>query len=114
MTDHPQALKKYIQKEKDKGAVIGPLTLIAFKNKVGVSPISTRPKKNSKDRRVIIDLSFPPGEAVNDGMIKDNYMGLYVKLTFPRIDDLPVRIYNLGPKARMFKINLSNILDRYP
>ena len=113
-TDHPQALREYINKEIRKGAVMGPFEVIPFKENVGISPISTRPKKSSQERRVIIDLSFPPGESVNDGMIKDNYMGHYVKLTFPRVDDLALRIYTLGESAMMFKIDLSRYFRQLP
>ena len=59
-TEHPKALDKYIGKEMSKGAIIGPFKSIPFADKVGISPISTRPKKNSTERRVIVDLSFPP------------------------------------------------------
>ena len=101
--EHPEAL------EKAASAILGPFSKIPFKptDKVGISPISTRPKKHSKDRRVIINLSFPKGSAVNDGMIKDNYMGMEAKLTFPRTDDLAFRLYKLGRNAAMFKIDLS-------
>ena len=51
---------------------MGPFDKIPFQNKVGISPLSTRPKKDSDKRRVILDLSFPMGGAVNDGIIKDN------------------------------------------
>ena len=112
--DHPEALISYINKEKGKEAVMGPYEKIPFKGKVGISPISTRPKKNTSERRIIVDLSFPSGEAVNDGMIKDNYMGLQAKLTFPRVDDLALRIYTLGHKARMFKIDLSRYFRQLP
>ena len=113
-TDHPQALKDYIHKEIEKGAVLGPFSTIPFEDKVGISPISTRPKKNSTERRVIIDLSYPQGSAVNDGMIKDNYMGLHAKLTFPKTDDLALRIFQLGKNARMFKIDLSRYFRQLP
>ena len=105
--EHPRALEKYIQKENRNGAIIGPFEKIPFTAKVGISPISTRPKKNTTERRVIIDLSFPEGQAVNSGMIKDNYMGMEVKLSFPGTDQLALRIYRLGPKAHMYKIDLS-------
>ena len=55
-TDYPQALQKYIAKEKKKGAVLGPFKKIPFNRHVGISPISTRPKKNSEDRGIIVDL----------------------------------------------------------
>ena len=84
-TDHPAALKTYIEKEKSHDAVIGPFNHIPFSKNVGISPISTRPKKCSTDRRVIIDLSFLMGEGVNDGMQKDTYLGFAARLKFPKI-----------------------------
>ena len=113
-TDFPAALDKYIHKEAEKGVVMGPFEAIPFSSNVGISPISTRPKKSSPDRRIIIDLSFPPGQAVNDGMIRDNYLGQWVKLTFPRVDDLALRIYTLGKSAMMFKIDLSRYFRQLP
>ena len=47
-------------------------------------------------------------------MIKDNYMGQYVKLTFPGVDDLALRIYTLGNEAMMFKIDLSRYFRQLP
>ena len=112
--EYPQALKDYVRKEKSKGAIMGPFSKIPFKDRVGISPISTRPKKNSQERRVIIDLSFPVGEAVNDGMIKGNYLGLEAQLTFPRTDDLASHISQLGQGAYMFKIDLSRYFRQIP
>ena len=113
-TDHPEALKKYIDKEMSKGALMGPFSKIPFNTKVGISPISTRPKKQSEERRVIINLSFPHGEAVNDGMVKGNYLGFMAELTFPKTDDLAMRIAHLGQGAFMFKIDLSRYFCQIP
>ena len=112
--DHPEALKKYIQKEQEKGAILGPFSKIPFKSRVGISPISTRPKKQSQDRRVIIDLSFPHTKAVNDGMVKNNYLGFAAELTFPKTDDLARRIAELGENTMMFKIDLSRYFRQIP
>ena len=60
-------------------------TKIPFSRHVGISPLSTRPKRGSEDRRVILDLSFPIGESVNDGIPKDTYMGFHAKLTSPEL-----------------------------
>ena len=113
-TDYPHVLDKYIQKEKNKEAVIGPLHIIPFRRNLGISPLSTRPKKTSEGRRIILDLSFPKGDAVNDGIIKDNYPRNWVKLTFPRVDDLALSIYHLGKGAMMFKIDLSRYFRQLP
>ena len=105
-TDYPEALQKYIKKETGYGAIIGPFTEIPFPDKVGISPLSTRPKKESEERRVILDLSFPPEKSVNDGIIKDNYLGFHAKLTFPRTDELAHRIFQLGKEALLYKVDL--------
>ena len=60
--EHPKALQKYIEKEQTHGAVMGPFNKIPFQNKIGISPLSTRPKKDTEERRIILDLSFPIGE----------------------------------------------------
>ena len=104
---YPQALDKYVKKEKEKGAILRPFKVIPFSNKVGISPISTRPKKQTQERRIIIDLSFPPGNSINDGMIKGSYLGMQAELTFPKTDDLAKRIAQLGVGACMFKVDLS-------
>ena len=105
-TEYPEALEKYIKKEQSYGAIIGPLEAIPFTEKMGVSPLSTRPKKDSPDRRIILDLSYPPGESVNDGIIKNNYLGFTITLSFPRTDEFALRIYKLGKGALMYKIDL--------
>ena len=113
-SEHPEALRKYIQKEQAQGAVMGPFERIPFQGKIGISPLSTRPKKDSDDRRIILDLSFPIGNSINDGMIKDNYLGFSAKLTFPKVDDFALRIYSLGKGCMMFKVDLSRYFRQLP
>ena len=113
-TEHPEQLRKYIEKETKYSAVMGPYSKIPFTSKVGTSPLSTRAKKESTDRRVILDLSFPWGEAVNDGIPKDSYMGLPTKLTFPKTDHFALRIFQLGPGCFIFKIDLSRYFKQIP
>ena len=105
-TEHPEALTKYIAKEQKYEAIMGPFEVIPFNSLVGISTLSTRPKKESEERRIILDLSFPPGYSVNDGIIKDNYLGFHTKLSFPKIDEFALRVYKLGKGAHMFKIDL--------
>ena len=113
-TDFPQHLTNYISKERQKGAVMGPYDKIPFPDKVGISPLSTRPKKGSEERRVILDLSFPVGNSVNEGIPKDTYLGFTADLTFPKTDDFALRIFNLGPGCYMFKIDLSRYFRQIP
>ena len=92
-TEYPEALAKYIRKEQQHEAVMGPYQHIP---KVGISPLSSRPKRGSQERRIILDLSLPVGNAVSDGMIKDNYMGLKAKLSFPKVDEFCGQDLHLG------------------
>ena len=93
---------------------MGPYRNIPFSGPVGISPLSTRPKKGSTERRVILDLSFPIGGSVNDGIGKDNYLGMEAKLIFPKTDDFARRIFTLGKGCCMFKIDLSRYFRQIP
>ena len=53
-----------------------------------MSPLNTVPKKDSNERRIILDLSFPKGTAINDSVSKDFYLGEKVSLSYPGVDDL--------------------------
>ena len=113
-TEYPQHLSKYVRKELSYRAVMGPYKKIPFQGMVGISPLSTRPKRDSQDRRVILDLSFPIGQAVNDGIPKDTYLGLEAKLAFPKSDKFALRIFQLGDNCHMFKIDLSRYFRQIP
>ena len=112
--EHPQELDKYIKKELKYEAIMGPYKKIPFTHNVGISPLSTRPKKDSADRQVILDLSFPIGDSVNDGIPKDLYLGFTAQLTFPKTDDYAFRIFHLGLGCYMFKIDLSRYFREIP
>ena len=113
-TEYTDALIKYRDKEMAKGAIMGPYKSPPFKSKLGISPLSTRPKKNTQERRVILDLSFPEGCSVNDGIEKDYYLGFHTELTFPKIDEFALRIWQIGKGAVMFKIDLSRYFRQIP
>ena len=113
-TDHPEALRKYIHKEMAQGAVMGPYSKIPLQGKAGISPLSSRPKKGTDDRRIILELSFPIGQSVNDGILKDNYLGFKAQLRFPKVDDFALHIFTLGQGCMMFKIDLSRYFRQLP
>ena len=113
-TEHPEALNNYIIKEQKHGAVMGPYESIPFQGKVGISPLSSRPKKDSQECRIILDLSFPSGQSINDGIMKDNYLGFPAKLTFPKVNDFALRIYTLGKDCMMFKVHVSRYFRQLP
>lgn len=51
----------FIQTETALGAMLGPFKEDPFHPWTRKSPVMTRPKKDTNKRRIIIDLTFPPG-----------------------------------------------------
>ena len=74
----------YITTEMEYGATLGPFDKHPFP--CHISPFLKREKPNSVNRRVILDLSFPVGQSVNDGVSKDKYLNTYFKLNYPSVD----------------------------
>ena len=105
---HSDQVTKYIAKELSLGCLLGPFATLPWTEQVAVSPMSTRPKKQSMKRRIIMDLSWPQdGTAVNDGISAETYMGHQINLHYPTVDDLCKRAYQLGPgKAKGYRRDL--------
>jgi hypothetical protein len=58
-TDFPDDIKNYLKKESSYKAIVGPFKSNPFNEPIAVLPINSVPKKESLERRVIVDLSFP-------------------------------------------------------
>ena len=98
-TMFPEEVDKYFQREIKEGATMGPFRIPPFINRIGVSPISTRPKKDSNSRRIILDLSFPEGTSVNDGIDKNFYCRQEISLKYPTINTLAKRVLHLKERS---------------
>lgn len=64
------------------------------------------PKKDSIERRVIVDVSFPEFGSVNDGISKDMYLGESVSVNYPTVDELIKLIKHKGKGCKIFKRDL--------
>ena len=117
-TEFPHEIQKYIDKEMGRRAVCGPFKTVPFRNRIGISPLSTREKKDSSDRRIIMDLSWPPGRSVNSGIAKDQFMGFQARSTFPTLDMIARRIAELEQAGQgqifLFKVDLSGYFRQLP
>lgn len=98
---HLTHVRNFIQKELGHGAIIGPFTNPPFHPWTRISPILTRPKKDSTDRRIIIDLSFPKGNAVNNGIDINSIFGRDSSYVLPTISDFTTMISHHGPRSWM-------------
>lgn len=113
VTKFQEKTKEYLAKEKQKHRVFGPHLTKQFKGKNGISPLNSVPRKNDGNRCFILDLSFPKGQSINDGIDKDYYEGQPVQLKYPSVDDLVNLIHmrkkeNPGAKVLMWKRDLKS------
>ena len=95
--DFPQAVGKYVKKEVELGATLGPFQSNPLGMPLAISPINTVPKSDSAERRIIMDLSSPPGQLVNDGIVKGKFLEEPYKLKLPRVDGMIELINQKGP-----------------
>lgn len=104
---HDKHVSAFITKELSFGAILGPFSSPPFCPWTRCSPIMTRPKKESAERRVIVDLSFPEGEGVNAGIDTHDYYGVDITYTLPTISDLVTILQREGRGALVWKADLA-------
>ena len=96
----------YLREETGFGAILGPFTENPIDN-CHYSPFLTREKSGSDKKRVIIDLSWPHGFFVNDGIDKNSYLRTDFSFTFPSVDNITSELTRLGTAAHLYKIDVS-------
>ena len=105
---------KYIVKEVALGATLGPFNVSPFTHSFVTSPLNTVPKSDGQDRRVIMDLSYPPEGSVNAAIPKKTYLGEDITLQYPSVDNLANFMRVAGPGCSMFKRDLSRAYRQLP
>ena len=103
LDNHSSALQssdrvdQYITEELQHGALLGP-----FQEKpcpLHVSTFMTRDKSSFQLRRTIVDLSWPKGQAINDGVQKDSYLVNFFLIHYPSIDRIVNHLNAIGGKT---------------
>ena len=112
--EHPEDMQKYLQKEIVNKAIIGPFKDCPFKTGIKISPLNSIPKKDTEERRVILDLSFPKGCAVNDFISTEEYLGDKIDLIYPKVDDFIQIIKSKGRGCLLFKKDLRRAFRQFP
>ena len=100
-------INKYIETELKHKALLGPFINLPFHPWCQFSPIMTRKKKQSIDRRIIVDLSFPHGHSVNSGIKKGYYQGHELTYTLPGINDIINKLKITYKKQYIWSIDLA-------
>ena len=98
-------IDKYVQEELQFEAILGPFDAPPIK--MHISPFMTREKSGSDSCRAIIDLSFPKGLSVNDGVAKKSHLGTEFQMHYPSVDSIIRTLRALGPSARISKVDIS-------
>ena len=103
---YPKEIGTYLSQEVSEGAMLGPFKLNPLSSHIFISPLCTVEKKDSSERRIITDLSFPEGNSVNDRISKGQYLGEPINLSYARVDDLVDIIKEKGKGCLLFKRDL--------
>lgn len=112
--DYPNQIDEFLRKEILRGSVVGPFDRNPFSHGILISPLNSVPKKDSSERRIILDLSAEGGGGLNALIDKDVYLGEIVGLTYPRVDDLVAIIKSKGRGCHMLKKDLSRAYRQIP
>ena len=86
----------------DRDTLLGPFCKNPFKYNAHYAPLNNRPKKDSVERRIIVDMSRPKGNCENEGILKDRGR----VFTYPKVDDLVKIIQKKGRGCKIFKKDL--------
>ena len=100
------AINHYVATEHSNNMLLGPFSTNPFPDRTAFFPLNSVPKQDSEERRVILDMSFPSGHSVNDGIDKDHYLGVSIDLTYPTINSFTTMVKAVGPGALMYKRDL--------
>ena len=96
-TNYPCDLALYLDTELSRHSVAGPFSSPPFSGRLAVSPLNSVPKKDSNERRIILDLSWPLNMSVNAGIDKSLHEGVEFSLTYPTVDHITSLIARKGP-----------------
>ena len=112
--DYPEFITNYIKKECSAGRMIGPFTENPLSVPLIVSPLNTVPKSSKDERRVIVDLSWPHGASINDGISKDRYLGETINYHYASVAEICEMVRQVGPGAVIYKRDLRHAYRQIP
>ena len=110
-TSFKDDMGEFFRKGVQSDALLGPFKTSPIQD-LCFSPLMTVPKESSK-RRVIVDFSFPPGKAINDGIPKSTYLDFEVKFSLPSVSSMVNRLNNLGVGCHMYKRDLKGAFRQF-
>ena len=109
---YKQEVDRFVAKEVEKGAMLGPFPEPPFVEWTQTSPLLMVPKKDSDRRRVVIDLSFPEGHSVNTGIAKNIFQGVPFSYSLPTVHNFAQLVMKHGPGCYLWKADLQRAYRR--
>jgi hypothetical protein len=107
--EHPEVVEAYLLKELERGALLGPFEPTAVPH-VHISKFGVIPKNHQPGKwRLIVDLSSPASKSVNDGIPSD-----LCSLTYMRLEQVVLRVLELGVGAKMAKFDVQSAYRLVP
>ena len=104
-------IEDYIDKNVKSQAMLGPFKEAPISD-LCFSPLMTVPKEDAK-RRIIVDFSFPPGKAVNDGISKTMYLDFDADFSLPSVQSMVSRVNDLGYGCLLYKRDLKGAFRQF-
>ena len=108
---HTGAVSDYILKNIENKVMLGPFENPPISD-LCFSPLMTVPKEEDK-RRIIVDFSFPPGKAVNDGISKAMYLDFEAEFSLPSVQSMVSRLNDLGSGCLLYKRDLKGAFRQF-
>ena len=90
VSQHQDVVERYLGEEREAGRIMGPFKQEAFPH-VQVSPFGVIPKSEPGKWRLILDLSSPRGNSVNDGIDKER-----CSVSYTTVDEIAARVLENG------------------
>ena len=103
---HGEDIQFYIDTELGHQALLGPFSGPPVAP-THISPLMTRPKKGSTHRRVIMDLYWPAGASIIEGVDGEWYWGREARIRLPTVQFMEDKLLELGPGTFTYKTDLS-------
>ena len=100
--EHGEVVERYLGEEREAKRVLGPFKRSLFPE-VHVSPFGVIPKADPGKWRLILDLSSPRGNSVNDGITKE-----LCSLSYVTVDDIATRVLICG------QVRFESSVQTYP
>ena len=112
-TNYKTSIDKFIAVELGHGSMIGPCDTPPFSPWMHISPIMTREKRETTDRRVIIDMTFPRASSVNAYIMKNTVCGEVRQHALPTVDNLVADIVNMGSHCYLSTADVSRAYKNF-